>query len=138
VPGGLRPPYSLRGLVLVHNLIFGLLGLLDTSQNHCNATDIVIIYQNVRFLDDKRGFFQVAFKVVTFGLDNAHVQALLRLCDHLEFESIERYASSDQEAYDTVFALECLRAALKGAGAPSQLLALVHQHPQHQDHSEKP
>jgi hypothetical protein len=52
---------------------------------------------------------------VSFQVDAAHARALAKLIDMLDYEAIRRAAESDQETYDMVFCLECLRQALKEA-----------------------
>jgi hypothetical protein len=51
----------------------------------------------------------------TIKLEEVHLRALRTLLDRLESENIAPHAHSDQEGYDMVFALECLRLALKDA-----------------------
>ena len=56
---------------------------------------------------------------VTLELDEAHARALETLIDRVELELIQRIGTSDQETYDMVFSLECLREALKARhGSP--------------------
>jgi hypothetical protein len=71
---------------------------------------------------------------VTIKLDQAHLRALRTLLDRLGVENIERYAHSDQESYDMIFALECVRAAVNGATT----LPVMHQHDEQQHDREQP
>ena len=48
-------------------------------------------------------------------VDEAHARALAKLIDSLDYEAIRSYADSDQEAYDMVFGLNCIRQSLKEA-----------------------
>ena len=50
---------------------------------------------------------------VLFAIRKAHIAALERLIDCLDYEIIRRCAESDQECYDVVYSLNRLREGLK-------------------------
>ena len=55
---------------------------------------------------------------VTWEIAEPHAHALARLIDRLDYETLRRCASSDQELYDMVAVVEGLRIALKRLSAP--------------------
>ncbi len=53
---------------------------------------------------------------VRLDLNERHARALLKLVDLLDYEVVRGCASSEQEAYDIVLSLDCLRTALRTKG----------------------
>jgi hypothetical protein len=46
------------------------------------------------------------------ALDEVRAQALMRLLDNLDYETMRRCAISNQDCFDMIHAMECVRAAL--------------------------
>jgi hypothetical protein len=55
---------------------------------------------------------------LTWELNAPHAHALARLIDRLDYETLRRYATSDQELYDMVAVVEGLRIAVKRLSWP--------------------
>jgi hypothetical protein len=50
---------------------------------------------------------------ICFDVNQKHAKALLKLIDLLDYQVVRSCAASEQEAYDMVLALDCVRTALK-------------------------
>ena len=53
---------------------------------------------------------------IGIDINEKHAKALLKLIDLLDYDVIRGCAASEQEAYDMVLSLDCVRSTLKAKG----------------------